>query len=302
MKLVTYRPTPSAPPRVGVLVGDHVVDAANALAKAGEDPAHAQRMENLIQRPRATLDALSTAATELANSGAGDPVDGVRLEAPVMRPSKVIGLGYNYKALCDNEGVTPGEHPELFVKMPTSVTGPNDPVVVPKVIDKADFEAELGVVIGHRCFEVSADDALSYVAGYTVINDVTAKIIPRPPESGSIVLGLKGVDTFCPTGPCILTADEVADPQDMTILCRVNGEEKQRFNSSDMVHTVAEVIAYISARITLEPGDMISTGTSLGIGIIQKPPVFTNDGDIVECEIEGIGVITNEFILRAQRG
>lgn len=300
MRVVTYRPYRSGPPTVGILEQTKVVEAAGLLAKLGEDPANAATMECFIQLPRDVLRRVGEAAKN--GDGRGTPLSEVRLEAPVSRPEKVIGLGYNYRALCENEGVTPGTEPELFVKMPTSVTGPSDPVVVPAVIDKVDFEAELTVVIGRRCSQVKESEALDYVAGYTVMNDVTAKIIPRPPESGSVVLALKGVDTFAPTGPAILLADESVDPQNMRIKCRVNGVEKQDFNSSDMVHTVAQTIEYISARITLEPGDLITTGTSLGIGIIQKPPVFLEDGDVVECEIEGIGTIQNEFVLRHVRG
>lgn len=300
MRLVTYRSYRSDAPTVGVLNGENVIDAAGLLAQIGEDPAHALEMVRFLQLPKETLKRVAAAGA--AGRGSTTPVTQARLEAPVMRPSKIIGLGYNYRALCENEGVTPGPEPELFVKMPTSITGPNDPVVVPAVIDKVDFEAELTVVIGRRCSQVDGADALDYVGGYTVMNDVTAKVIPRPPESGSVVLALKGVDTFAPIGPAILVADDSVDPQDMTLKCRVNGVEKQSFNSSDMVHTVAEIIEYISARITLEPGDLITTGTSLGIGIIQKPPVFLADGDVVECEIEGIGTIRNEFVLRHVRG
>lgn len=302
MRLVTYRPHKSGPPTVGVLEAEHVLNAANLLVQIDEDPAHANSMERFIQLPRETLERVGRASKNGASDGQAVPLADVRLEAPIMRPSKVIGLGYNYRALCENEGVTPGEVPELFVKMPTSITGPHDPVVVPEVIDKVDFEAELTVVIGRRCQRVKESEALDYVAGYTVMDDVTAKIIPRPPESGSVVLALKGVDTFAPIGPAILTADEVKDPQNLQIKCRVNGVEKQNFNSSDMVHTIAQIIEYISARITLEPGDLITTGTSLGIGIIERPPVFLNDGDVVECEIAGIGTIRNEFVLRHVRG
>ncbi|HEX7040039.1 MAG TPA: fumarylacetoacetate hydrolase family protein [Trueperaceae bacterium] len=300
MRLVNYRSHAAGLTSVGVLENEHVVDAASLLARVGEDPAHAASMERLIQLPRETLRRLGEAARD--GAGRRTPLSEVRLEAPIRRPSKVIGLGYNYRALCENEGVTPGPEPELFVKMPTSITGPFDPVVVPKVIDKVDFEAELAVVIGRRCSQVEEHEALDYVGGYTVMDDVTAKIIPRPPESGSVVLALKGVDTFAPIGPAILVADDSVDPQGMRIRCRVNGVQKQDFHSSDMVHTVAQVIEYISARITLEPGDLITTGTSLGIGIIQKPPVFLEDGDVVECEIEGIGTIRNEFVLRHVRG
>lgn len=301
MKLVTYRPGVSGAPAVGVLVEDRVLSAANLLAAVGEDPAAAATMERFIQLPRSVQSKVAEASAKPDRPEAGDRLAEVRLEAPVMRPSKIIGLGYNYRALCENEGVTPGDEPELFVKMPTSVTGPNDPVVVPRSIDKVDFEAELGVVIGTTCRNVGVEDALRYVAGYTVVNDVTAKIIPRPPEAGSVVLALKGPDTFCPAGPCLLTADEVPDPQDLRLTCRVNGEMRQDFHSSDMVRTIAEIIAYIAERITLEPGDMLSTGTSLGIGIIQKPPVFLEDGDVVECGIDGIGTIRNEFILQHAR-
>lgn len=301
MRLVTYRSGKSGAPRVGVLTDDGVVPAANLLAAAGLDPAYARTMEQFFQLPRREQAIVAEASVSSAGRELAEPLSTVRLEAPVMRPSKIIGLGYNYRALCENEGVTPGKEPELFVKLPTSVTGPHDPVIVPKVIDKVDFEAELGVVIGTTCRNVSEGEALDYVAGYTVVDDVTAKIIPRPPESGSVVLALKGPDTFCPIGPCILTADEVPDPQDLQLLCRVNGVEKQNFRSSDMVLTVAQVISYLSQRITLEPGDLISTGTSLGIGIIQKPPVFLQDGDVVECEIPGIGVIRNEFVLLSAR-
>ena len=298
MKLVSYR-SGNEVAGVGVLDGTFVIPATGLLVQAGADPAAATSMTEFIQLPRDVVRQVAQAAQTPSNRRHGLPLDTVKLLAPVPRPSKVIGLGYNYRALCDKENVTPTAEPELFAKMPTSVTGPGDPVVVPAVIDKVDFEAELGVVMGRICRNVSPGDALSYVAGYTVVNDVTAKIIPRPPEAGSVLVSLKGPDTFAPTGPCLVTTDEIADPQNLTILCRVNGEEKQNFSSSDMVHTVAEAISYISRRITLEPGDLISTGTSLGIGIVQQPPVFLGDNDVVECEIQGIGTIRNTFRLLA---
>jgi 2-keto-4-pentenoate hydratase/2-oxohepta-3-ene-1,7-dioic acid hydratase in catechol pathway len=203
-----------------------------------------------------------------------------------------LGLGYNYKALATNEGLPFNKHPELFAKMPGSAIGHDHPVRVPSVIDKVDFEAELAVVIGRTARRVKAKDALSYVGGYTACHDLTAKIIPRPPESGSIILPLKAVDTFGPLGPTLVPAKAV-DPQNLTLLCRINGSERQRFSTSDMVHTVAEVIEYITSRITLNPGDVITTGTSLGIGIIQKPPVFLKEGDVMEVQIEGFPTLRN---------
>jgi len=224
---------------------------------------------------------------------AGKATDAARVEflSPTA-PAVFIGLGYNYKALATNEGVPFNKHPELFAKMPGSAVGHDHPVRVPKVIDKVDFEAELGVVIGRTARRVKAKDALSYVGGYTACNDLTAKIIPRPPESGSVVLPLKAVDTFGPLGPTLIPAKGI-DPQNLTLLCRVNGVERQRFSTNDMVHTVAEVIEYITARITLNPGDVITTGTSLGIGIIQKPPVFLSEGDVMEVQIDGFPALRN---------
>jgi 2-keto-4-pentenoate hydratase/2-oxohepta-3-ene-1,7-dioic acid hydratase in catechol pathway len=209
-------------------------------------------------------------------------------------PRVFLGLGYNYKALATNEGLPFNKHPELFAKMPGCAVGHDHPVRVPRVIDKIDFEAELAVVIGRTARRVKAKDALSYVGGYTPCNDLTAKVIPRPLESGSIIVPLKAADTFGPMGPVLIPAREV-DPQNLTLICRVNGIERQRFSTNDMVHSVADVIEYITARITLNPGDVITTGTSLGIGIIQKPPVFLKEGDVVEVQIEGYPALRNRI-------
>jgi 2-keto-4-pentenoate hydratase/2-oxohepta-3-ene-1,7-dioic acid hydratase in catechol pathway len=299
VKLVTFVKSGEKLSQVGVLVDSRVVPAANLLAELNEDPIWAASMVRFIQCPWEIQKNVGATAERAA--GYGLKTANVHLMAPVPRPSKVIGLGYNYHALCKKENVKPSKEPELFAKMPTSVIGPFDPVVVPRSIDKVDFEAELGVIMGRRCSDVQASEALSFVAGYTVINDVTAKIIPRPAEAGSVMLYLKGVDNFAPTGPCLLTANNI-DPQNLNIISRVNGQEKQHFNTSDMVHPVSQAIAYISKRITLEPGDLISTGTSLGIGIVQTPPVFLEDQDVVECEIDGIGTIRNTFNLTCKQG
>jgi 2-keto-4-pentenoate hydratase/2-oxohepta-3-ene-1,7-dioic acid hydratase in catechol pathway len=230
-------------------------------------------------------------ANQAAAAGKGFDATRVEFLSPTT-PAVFLGLGYNYKALAKNEGLQFNKHPELFAKMPGCAIGHDHPVRVPSAIDKVDFEAELAVVIGRTARRVKAKDALSFVGGYTACNDLTAKIIPRPPESGSITVPLKAVDTFGPLGPTLIPAREV-DPQNLTLLCRVNGVERQRFSTSDMVHSVAEVIEYITARITLNPGDVITTGTSLGIGIIQKPPVFLKEGDVMEVQIEGFPALRN---------
>ena len=293
MRLATFRLKGQQWSQVGLLTKARIQPASNLLSILGKDPSAAADMKDFIQLPWDEQKAVSEAAQEDAAKAGGYLLENVELLAPIPHPSKVIGLGYNYKALCNHENVKIATHPELFAKMPTSVTGPFEPVFVPRSIDKVDYEVELGVVIGKYCKDVSEAAALSFVAGYTIVNDVTAKIIPRPPESGSVVLSLKGADTFAPAGPYLVTKDEIPDPQKLTLLCRVNGQERQKFSTSDMVHSVAKVIEYISERITLVPGDLISTGTSLGIGIIKKPPVFLNHNDVVECEIQGFGSTRN---------
>ena len=226
---------------------------------------------------------------------AGKGVDPARVQflSPTT-PMVFLGLDYNYRALAQNEGLPFNKHPELFAKLPGCAVGHEHPILVPKVIDKIDYEAELGVVIGSVARRVKAKDALGFVGGYTACNDLTAKVIPRPVESGSIIVPLKAADTFGPMGPTLIPAGGV-DPQNLTLLCRVNGVEKQRFSTSDMVHSVAETIEYITARITLNPGDVITTGTSLGIGIIKKPPVFLKEGDVVEVQIEGYPALRNRI-------
>jgi 2-keto-4-pentenoate hydratase/2-oxohepta-3-ene-1,7-dioic acid hydratase in catechol pathway len=224
----------------------------------------------------------------------GVPADRVQFLAPTT-PQVFLGLGYNYRALATHEGLAFNKHPELFAKLPGCAVGHDHPILVPKVVDKIDFEAELGVVIGRTARRVRARDALAYVGGYTACNDYTAKVVPRPPESGSIIIPLKAADTFGPMGPTLVPARLIPDPQKLTRHCRVNGVEKQRFPTSDMVHTVAEVIEYITARITLHPGDVITTGTSLGIGIIKKPPEFLKEGDVVEVQIEGYPALRNRI-------
>jgi len=257
-----------------------------------QDPAFADLATLMAAGDEALVRAEKYARQEIA---AGKGVDASRVQflSPTT-PMVFLGLGYNYKALAQNEGLPFNKHPELFAKLPGCAVGHDHPVRVPKVIDKVDFEAELAVVIGRTARRVKEKDALSYVGGYAACNDYTAKVIPRPKESGSIIIPLKAVDTFGPIGPTLIPAKQV-DPQKLTLLCRVNGEERQRFSTSDMVHTVAQTIEYITARITLNPGDVITTGTSLGIGIIQKPPVFLKEGDVVEVQIEGYPALRNKI-------
>lgn len=278
---------------VAAYVKGQVIDlqVAQHRAAAKPDPMFSS-LATLLEAGERGLERAEALARQALSAGQGQPEDKIAFLSPTV-PQVFLGLGYNYKELATYEGLPFNKHPELFAKMPGCAVGHDHPILVPRVIDKVDYEAELGVVIGRTARRVRAKDALSYVGGYTAVNDVTAKIIPRPVESGSIIVPLKAADSFGPMGPTLIPAKEIPDPQKLTMLCRVNGVEKQRFSTSDMVHTVAEVIEYISARITLNPGDVITTGTSLGIGIIKKPPEFLKEGDVVEVQIDGYPALRN---------
>ena len=226
--------------------------------------------------------------------GPDHALEAVTLRAPVARPNKIIGIGLNYIDHCREAGLDVPKFPVVFTKYSTSVSGPYDDVVWhTNVCQEVDYEVELGVVIGRTAFQVDEQSALDYVFGYTTVNDVSARDLQlRPP--GQWDLG-KSLDTFCPYGPGIVTTDEIPDPQTLDLNLRVNGEEKQRSNTTNMVFGVANLIAFLSQGITLLPGDLIATGTPFGTGLGMKPPVYLNDGDVCEAEVQGIGVIRNRI-------
>ena len=227
-------------------------------------------------------------------NGPDHALEAVTLHAPVARPNKIIGIGLNYIDHCREAGLDVPKFPVVFTKYSTSVSGPYDDVMWHTgVCKEVDYEVELGVVIGELAFQVDEQAALDYVFGYTTVNDVSARDLQlRPP--GQWDLG-KSLDTFCPYGPGIVTADEIPDPQTLDLNLRVNGEEKQRSNTTNMVFGVANLIAFLSQGITLLPGDLIATGTPFGVGLGMKPPVYLNDGDICEAEVERIGTIRNRI-------
>ena len=226
--------------------------------------------------------------------GPDHAIEAVTLAAPVARPNKIIGIGLNYIDHCREAGLDVPKFPVVFTKYSTSVSGPYDDVVWhTDVCQEVDYEVELGVVIGKTAFQVNEQSALDYVFGYTTVNDVSARDLQlRPP--GQWDLG-KSLDTFCPYGPGIVTTDDIPDPQTLDLNLRVNGEEKQRSNTTNMIFGVANLIAFLSQGITLLPGDLIATGTPFGVGLGMKPPVYLNDGDVCEAEVEGIGVIRNRI-------
>jgi 2-keto-4-pentenoate hydratase/2-oxohepta-3-ene-1,7-dioic acid hydratase in catechol pathway len=212
---------------------------------------------------------------------------------PLFRPRNVLCIGLNYKDHAAEGGVPLPEKPVVFAKLTGCITGPGAPIVLPPDTQEVDYEAELAVVIGRRCRSVSASEALDYVAGYTCLNDGSARDFQR--GDGQWVRA-KSQDTFGPMGPYLVTSEDIPDPQALPIRCSVNGKVLQDSNTRMMIFGVRELIAFISRGITLEPGDVISTGTPHGVGFAQKPPVFLKAGDEVVVEIQGLGRLSNPVV------
>jgi 2-keto-4-pentenoate hydratase/2-oxohepta-3-ene-1,7-dioic acid hydratase in catechol pathway len=222
-----------------------------------------------------------------------DSVDrgSVDLLSPMDRPGKIVAIGLNYLDHCRETNTPPPDRPVIFTKFTTSIVGPGDEIVwSPQLTAEVDFEAELAAVIGKTARHVSRDDALDYVAGYTCSNDVSARDLQLGDPQW--IRG-KSLDTFCPIGPAFVTADEVPDPQVLDIRCLLNGEVMQESNTREMIFGVAELIEFSSNAFTLEPGDVILTGTPHGVGMGRDPKVWMKDGDTVVIEIEKLGRLEN---------
>jgi 5-carboxymethyl-2-hydroxymuconate isomerase len=221
--------------------------------------------------------------------------DGARL-LPPLRPGKIVAIGLNYLDHVRETGMDSPARPLVFAKFPSSVIGPDDPIVIdPALSERVDWEVELGVVIGRSARHVSTADALDHVAAYTVGNDVSARDVQF--SDGQWVRA-KSFDTFCPLGPWLVTADEIGDPQALALKTTVNGEVVQDSSTSEMVFGVRELIAFCSASFTLDPGDVLLTGTPWGTGEFMNPRRSLQAGDVVECEVERIGVLRNPVVER----
>jgi 2-keto-4-pentenoate hydratase/2-oxohepta-3-ene-1,7-dioic acid hydratase in catechol pathway len=282
MKLCRF--THNGKTRIGKVEGEVVVDLS-AVPGVGESM-------------RALLAALPQIAPALAAArGQTYPLADVRLEAPIADPQKYLAIGMNYRAHAEEAraaGIPIPTSQLWFNKQVSCINGPFDPIELPKASDKLDYEAELAVVIGKRCHDVSESDALSVVAGYMVSDDVSIRDWQM--RSPTFTLG-KSFDTHGPIGPWITTADEIADPHDLVMWLEVNGEEKQRTNTGDMIYDIRQQIAYISTVMTLEPGDILATGTPAGVGIATGS--FLKAGDVVRVEIAGLGAIENTVAAEA---
>jgi 2-keto-4-pentenoate hydratase/2-oxohepta-3-ene-1,7-dioic acid hydratase in catechol pathway len=242
---------------------------------------------------------LGRAAGEGSNQSKGVELDRVRLRAPLFSPDKILLAAVNYRAHGAEQNAIPPEEPYFFTKFKSCIVGNGDPILIPRSSKKVDWEAELAVVIGRKCKYVHRKNALEYVAGYAIANDVSYRDLQLPEKkSGSRnnfgpnwVKG-KSLDSAYPLGPWLVTREEIEDPQHLSISLTVNGVERQAATTEDMVHSVAELIEYLSDGITLLPGDIISTGTPAGVAAFSGAP-FLKDGDVVQATIEGIGTLVN---------
>jgi 2-keto-4-pentenoate hydratase/2-oxohepta-3-ene-1,7-dioic acid hydratase in catechol pathway len=221
------------------------------------------------------------------------PMTDVRLLAPLARPGKIVCVGLNYHDHCREQGVAVPERPTLFAKFANAITDPGIPVVRPRSTEMLDLECELAIVIGWRASQVSVGRAMDHVFGFTILNDVTARDLQREDRQW---LRAKGSDGFAPLGPAIVTRDEIGDPANLAIRSWVNGETWQESSTADMIWDVPTLLSFISRSITLEPGDIVTTGTPAGVGHFHQPPSYLAAGDVMGCQIAGIGALENPIV------
>ncbi|HZZ13367.1 MAG TPA: fumarylacetoacetate hydrolase family protein [Paraburkholderia sp.] len=287
MKLVTFS-LPGGGPQTGIVVDGGVVQISKHIADAPIDmiglidawPAFSERLQALEK-----------------NGHADHALDTVTLLAPVPRPSKILGIGLNYADHLAESGMDRPADQLWFAKMPTSATGPFAPIDLPRVSEQLDYEAELAFVIGKRCRHVSREQAHEVIFGYCAANDVSVR--DWQVRTSQFMLG-KSFDTHAPFGPWIVTSGEIGDPHALGIRCFVNGEKRQDSNTRELIFNCFEQVEHLSKVMTLEPGDVILSGTPGGVGVGSKPPRWLRAGDRVKVEIDGIGAIEN--IVRAEAG
>jgi len=291
MKLARFRRS-AATISLGIVVGDRIVDLGIALPDAPQD------IVEILKSPQ-WRGRIGKLAPTRENSVA---LSEVVLEAPIANPSKYLGIGLNYQDHAEEArkaGIPIPKTQVWFNKQVSCITGPFAPIHLPAVSEKLDYEAELGVVIGTRCRHVPADKAKDVIGGYFVANDVTARDWQQ--ASPTWTLG-KSFDTHGPIGPWIVTADEIEDPHALQMKAFVNGELRQSASTGLMIHNIYQQIAHLTQVMTLEPGDLIATGTCSGVGIARNPPTFLKVGDVVRVEIERVGHIENTVIAEPAPG
>ncbi len=284
MKFVTFQ-RPGAPAEPGVLVGGGVIGLAESgfadmIAVLAGGSAALARIEAIAMRGTGAVD-----------------LESVTLLAPVPRPPKVICVGLNYRDHAKESGMEIPKVPTIFAKFPTSVIGPGAPIVLPKNSSRPDYEAEFAFIIGQGGRHIPAERWQEHVFGYTNVNDVSARDFQM--ATTQWMMG-KTFDTFCPMGPYLVTADEIADPHALDIRITINGEVLQHSNTRELIFRIPDLIEHLSSVFTLEPGDIVSTGTPSGVGFARKPPRFLRPGDDVVVEVEGLSALRNPVVAEGE--
>ena len=282
MRLISF--TESSNTRIGLLQGDHIIDLSQVAPSLPSD---------MLSFLEAGDGAMLQAAKYTSASGHYSALD-VVIEAPLARPPKILAIGLNYRAHAEESNMDIPKHPMVFTKQATSANGPYAPIHSPPETQMLDYEGELGVVIGKRCRRVSKQDANRVIAGFCVLNDVSGReweFLATPPQ---FTMG-KSWDTHNPFGPAIVTPDEV-DPHNLMLRTFVNGDLRQKTSTSDLIFNCYDIIEFLTTAFTLEPGDVIATGTPSGVGISMQPQGTLKLGDVVKVEIDGLGFIENEVI------
>lgn len=303
MKLITYRQ--GGRESIGVIVNDRVVDLNAGMSVLGRSDTLASDMVNLLeggeealQLARQVVEVYQQLVSE--KSGEAEAVSAqlsaIEYRPPVTRPQKILAIGANYMAHCAESGMPIPQKPIVFVKVTSALVAHNEAIVYPRITQELDYEGELAVVIGKRAYRVPEERAMEHVAGYTIMNDVSARDLQRTEGQWSRA---KGCDTFAPCGPWLVTADELPEPQDLMIETFVNGELRQQASTADMVFPIRRLIAHITAGITLFPGDIITTGTPAGVGVYRQPKGLLQPGDEVVIRIQGIGELRNRVVAEA---
>lgn len=300
MKLVTFRAN-GRPACVGVVHAGRVLDISafvekaepllpNARARQWIEQIPSHSMLRLLAAGRPGLKALEEHVKAHQADLPSHALEAVELLAPVVRPGKIIGVGKNYADHAAEVGSATLAAPKLFSKFPSVVVGPGFQVPAKPIVKKMDFEAELAVIIGAFASEVSTEDALDVVAGYSILNDISAREFQHDVPQAQTSFA-KSVDSFCPMGPWIVTADEIPDPQVLDVKLHLNGTQMQSGHTKSMIFPVRTLIQYITQYVTLEPGDVIATGTPSGVGSARKPPIWLKRGDQVRIDISHIGTL-----------
>jgi 2-keto-4-pentenoate hydratase/2-oxohepta-3-ene-1,7-dioic acid hydratase in catechol pathway len=313
MKLATYETAKQT--RLGVVEGEFVVDvaaaysliakgriadakvaaAARVLRKLGRPPADMLELLALGERYRKALGVITAGAAAPGKGLKGllTPLRSAKLRAPIARPDKITCIGLNYADHAREQGVEPPAAPIFFLKSHNTLCGPGDPIRLPPNSTQVDYEAEFAVVIGKRGRRIAESEAHKYIAGYTILHDVSARDMQFGDKQW---YRGKSCDTFAPTGPWIVTTEEIPDPHNLRISLSLNGETMQDSNTSNLIFKVPFLVSYLSQSLTWEVGDLISTGTPRGVGVFRKPPVFLKPGDTVSISVEGIGTLTNPVV------